>query len=246
VKYTINVKNIGKYKGSNIQVIDFLPDGRKEILEIPELDSTCTSQHNITFKVSFSIQDGTIISNNVLVIGNSSFGYPDINLLNNNATARTTVHTPILTFSKNIVNDNINIINPAGSIPYEINYQNIGSADAKQVTIIDHLPVNVKYIPELDFSGGPKPNTINFNNDGTTTLIWNIGTVEKNSDIKVIKYTAISSLLIEKVSIRNAAVLDLTDINNNDYPQINTSITTNISPIRSTKDPQRENIGLII
>jgi uncharacterized repeat protein (TIGR01451 family) len=239
VKYTINVKNIGKFKGSNIQVIDFLPDGRQEILEIPELDSTASSQHTINFKVPFPTQDGTIISNSVLVIGNSSFGYPDINLLNNNATAAPTiVHTPILTFSKNIVNNNVNIINPGGSIPYEINYQNIGSADAKQVTIIDHLPVNVRYIPELDFSGGPKPNTINFNNDGTTTLIWNIGTVEKNSDIKVIKYTAISSLLIEKGSIRNAAVLDLTDSNNNDYPQINTSITSNISTSRSTKDPQ--------
>jgi uncharacterized repeat protein (TIGR01451 family) len=103
----------------------------------------------------------------------------------------TTAHTPKLTLSKTATTS----VNAGEAIAYTITYQNTGGGAAANIVITDILPANVYYSKALDLGGGPKPNSVVVNGDGTRTLTWNIASLAANSGIQTIQYTARPSLL---------------------------------------------------
>ena len=112
------------------------------------------------------------------------------------------------------------------SIKHQIAFENIGSGEAKNILINDTLPKGVYYHENADSGIGPKPNATIANNDGTTTLVWNIPNLESHSSMKTIEYSVRTSLLIFEGEITNHVILDFSDANNNDYSELEASSET--------------------
>jgi uncharacterized repeat protein (TIGR01451 family) len=129
--------------------------------------------------------------------------------------------------------------NPGGELKYAISIENLGGADAKNITIKDTLPPNVYYNSQININLEPKPSQIIKNNDGSTTLIWNFDLL-KGKEIKKIEYSVILSLLLEDKQIikNNLTIEEYSDIFNKKYPSHSTSLTTKISSITPTLDPK--------
>ena len=80
--------------------------------------------------------------------------------------------------------------------------------------------------------------TEHWNAGGTTTLTWNIGTVQAQSAQQTIEYTARPSLLfLAGETVVNDAALDFTDANSNDYPELTASATTVLTSVPPGRSP---------
>src|SRR4029078_5765249 len=79
--------------------------------------------------------------------------------------------------------------------------------------------------------------TVTKNSDGTTTISWNIDKLNAKSQSNIIEYSIRPSLIFTE-DVRNNAVLDFSDANNNDYPSLNAFTTTPLSHIIPTRNPQ--------
>ncbi|WP_190413634.1 hypothetical protein [Streptomyces venezuelae] len=76
-----------------------------------------------------------------------------------------------------------------------LSYANTGSGAASGVTLTDTLPAGVYYSQALDLGAGPKPSSVTLNNDGTRTLVRNVGNLPAHSGDRQIVFTARPALL---------------------------------------------------
>jgi uncharacterized repeat protein (TIGR01451 family) len=150
------------------------------------------------------------------------------------------IPTPELKVQKNSSAQEVNV---GESIKHQIVFENIGNGEAKNILINDTIPKGVYYHENLDSGIGPKPNATIVNNDGTTTLVWNIANLEPDSSIKTIEYSVRTSLLMFEGKLSNHVVLDFTDENNNNYSELHASSETFVfsSSRAITKDPLSSN-----
>lgn len=233
--YTMTVENLGKGPATKIELVDTFPDGTIETRSLTDIDAGGSTTETFTFLVPFPIGDLTVLTNTATVTGENLLGDPDADPSNNMATVSTVVHTPVLTLSKTATP----FINAGEAITYTITYENTGSGDAEGVVITDILPIDVYYSVALDQGAGPAPNSVTVNVDGTTTLIWLVGSVPSGSGVMTIEYTARPSLLLfAGESVSNDATLDFTDANANDYPELPASATTVITSVPPGQDPR--------
>ena len=235
--YTVAIENVGNGQATAVQLVDTYPDGSSETRKLADIQSSQQSTESLSFKVPFPIADLTVLTNTATVTSQDVLGNPDTDQSNNESSASTVVHTPVLEISKIASPTTINAGEP---VTYRITYQNTGSGDAKGVVITDTLPANVYYSAALDTgTAGPKPNSVVTNAaDGTTTLTWNIGDVGAASAPTTIEYKVRPGLLfIGGQGVTNAASLDFTDGNGNDYPAVTSSAPATITSVPPGKNP---------
>jgi len=103
----------------------------------------------------------------------------------------TTIHAPVFTMSLTATA----AVNAGEAISYTISFRNTGSGAATNVVITDTVPAGVYYSVALDRGTGPKPTTVTANPNGTSTLVWNIGSVAATSAPASINFTARPTLL---------------------------------------------------
>lgn len=146
---------------------------------------TATVTPAFTYLVPCSTADGTVLTNRATVTGTD--GVPDPYTDDNTARATTTVHAPVLTVDKTATAT----VNVGQAITYTLTYANTGSGAASGVT----LPAGVYYSQALDLGSGPRPSSVTLNNDGTRTLVWNLGSLPAHSGDRQIVFTARPTLL---------------------------------------------------
>lgn len=236
--YTVAIENVGNGQATAIQLVDTYPDGTAETRNLADIKPNQQATENFSYKVPFPIADLTVLTNTAAVTSQDILGDPDADQTNNESSASTIVHTPVLEVSKVASPATINAGEP---ITYKISYQNTGSGDAKGIVITDTLPANVYYSAALDTgTAGPKPTSVVKNAaDGTTTLTWAIGDMGAASALATIEYKARPGLLFTGgQGVTNNVSLDFTDGNGNDYPAVTSSSSATITTVPPGKEPR--------
>ena len=174
--------------------------------------------------------NGTVLTNAVALTAEDLLG----NSFSGSDSVGTTIHAPQLTLAKTATAS----VNAGEAITYTITYQNIGGADAANVTITDTLPAGVYYSLALDSGTGPKPSGVVKNANGTTTLSWSIGDVASGAASASIVFTARPTLLfLGGETLTNSAVLAFENDNGCEYESAPASASTRITVVPATRDP---------
>jgi len=114
---------------------------------------------------------------------------------------------PNMTFSKDA---SLDYAVQGDTIVYTINYENLGSGDATDVTIRDTIPANVTFAssyPEYDNVSG-------------TIYTWDIGTVTGGANGTISITVTVNAGVDNGVNLYNFATFDYNDDNGNPYDQI--------------------------
>ncbi|HET6614932.1 MAG TPA: hypothetical protein VFH62_03505, partial [Dehalococcoidia bacterium] len=232
--YTVTAKNIGSGDADQVKVTDTFPDGTTEDRTPPKIYYGASHDETFTYTVPCGTTDGTVLTNNASITAKNVQSGAEANTSNNSASASTTVHAPVMTLSKTATSS----VNAGEAISYTLTYANTGSGDASSVTIKDTLPADVYYSFALDLGTGAQPVSVALNANGTRTLTWSIGAVEKNSGPFSINYTARPTLLsLAGTSYTNSASLTFTDANGCEYPPVTDAKSTTITVVTPTGDP---------
>ncbi|WP_078627054.1 DUF7507 domain-containing protein [Streptomyces exfoliatus] len=193
VHYTTTVTDLGPGTATGIHVDDTLPDGSTQQRSLVDLanGATATVTPAFTYLVPCDTADGTVLTNRATVTGTDTEGVPDPYTDDNTARATTTVHAPVLTVDKAATAT----VDAGQAITYTLTYANTGSGAASGVTLTDTLPAGVYYSQALDLGTGPRPSSVTLNDDGTRTLVWNVGSLPAHSGDRQIVFTARPTLL---------------------------------------------------
>lgn len=235
LRYVVTAENIGTGDAAAVQVIDTLPDGTVQQRTPPNIIAGRSREETFTYTVPCGTADGTVLTNRAELRTTDLQGQPEADTANNTASARTTVHAPVLALGKTATPS----VNAGEAITYRLTYENTGSGDATGVVITDRLPADVYYSRALDTGAGPQPDSVTLNTDGTRTLTWNIGALARRSGPSVIEFTARPTLLaLGGTGYRNSASLTFTDANGCPYPPVTATAPTTVTVVAASRDPR--------
>jgi len=234
--YSVSVTNVGPGPAKNVSVTDTFPAGQGKSPETRQLGTLYTNvQKTETFQLTVvcSTTDGTVLTNSASASGTDMGGGAEDNLANNTATASTTIHAPKLSVTKTASGTGL-----AGeAITYNVVVSNTGSGTATNVTVKDVLPVGVYYSLLLDQGTGPKPSSVTYEANGTTTLTWNLGTLSGSAS-QSLQYTARPNLLfLGGEQLSNAVVVTYQNDNGCTYAPETASASMTITVVPPTQDP---------
>ena len=234
--YTVTTTDVGPGPADNVSVTDTFPTGQGKSPETRQLGTLYPGTQKVeTFNltVACTTPDGTILINSATTSGTDMGGGAEANLANNTSTASTTIHAPKLIVTKTATGTGL-----AGeAITYQVVVSNIGSTAATNVMVKDVLPVDVYYSTALDLGTGPKPDSVTYEADRTTTLIWNLGTLA-GSTSQTLQYTARPSLLfLGGESISNSVAVTYQNANGCTFGPERASASTTITVVTPTQDP---------
>jgi uncharacterized repeat protein (TIGR01451 family) len=232
--YTVTITNRGTGTATSVHVDDTLPNGTVQSADLADIPAGATVTRTYTYRVPCDTADNTVLVNRVQVSDTNLKGLPDSDPTDNAASASTTVHTPVITFSKTATTS----ANAGEAITFTISYNNVGSGAAADVVITDVLPAEVYYSTALDLGAGPRPTTVTYNADGTITLRWSIGALPANSGPQTITYTARASLLVlAGTTLTNSASLTATNGNGCVLPTRTASATDLVTEVAPSRNP---------
>lgn len=234
--YSVTVSNVGPGPAANVSVTDTFPAGQGKSPETRQLGTLYTNvQKTEAFQLTVvcSTADGTVLTNSASASGTDMGGGAEENLLNNTATASTTVHAPKLSVTKTASGTGL-----AGeAITYNVVVSNTGSGTATNVTVKDVLPVGVYYSLALDPGAGPKPSSVTYEANGTTTLTWSLDSLVGAAS-QTLQYTARPSLLfLGGEQVANAVVVTYQNANGCTYAPETASASLAIAVVPPTRDP---------
>jgi uncharacterized repeat protein (TIGR01451 family) len=228
--YGLKVANTGRGPALDTVITDTKPDATTVGFTIGTLAVGGEATRSVTYPVSCSTTDGTVLTNAATATATDLIANP----VTASDSVTTAVHAPVLTLGKTATAG----VNAGEAITYRLTYQNTGSGAAFGVTITDALPAGVYYSKALDTGAGPQPTTVTNNASGTTTLSWTIGTVSGASGPQFVEYTARPGLLfLGGDSVRNSASLAFTNVNGCTYTPVTTAKTTSITVVPATRNP---------
>lgn len=234
VTYTLAVANSGHGPAESVRLADTKPDGTTASFDLGFLALGSSTTRTVDYSIPCSTKDGTVVTDSASVSGNDLLGEPETATGNNTDSQTTTVHAPVLTLTKTATPT----VNAGEAITFRLVYANVGSGDAKSVTVTDTLPADVYYSSALDLGTGPAPTSVTRNANGTTTLTWTVGAVAGSSGQQAIVFTARPSLLFLGGSVvTNSASLTFTNGNGCSYDAVTASGQTAITTITPTADP---------
>lgn len=232
--YPVTVTNLGPATAVKVSLVDFLPDGSSQTRALPNLDDQQTASQTFSYAIPCSAPNGALIVNRASVSGTNPRGFADPDPSNDVSSVSTTVRAPVLMLEKTATETAL-----AGeAVTYTLTYENSGAAEAAGVTIVDKLSADLYYSLALDQGAGPKPSTVTKNADGTTTLVWTIGSVPANSGLQTITYTARTSLLtLVGTTETNVAMLSFKNANGCSYADLSASAVSTVTAVPPTQDP---------
>jgi uncharacterized repeat protein (TIGR01451 family) len=172
VNYTISYKNTGSYSLGTTVSIDYDPSltfisasptpdtGTDNLWTLGDLDSEGSGIIKVTLQASSTLTDGSVLSSSAQI---SSIDGPSAQ-----ASASTVVRSiyPSLVIEKSASDQ---VIQPGGTLDYEIIYRNAGDYAATNVTITDVVDANLEFDAA---NSNPMPSKIWQEADGTH-LWWN-------------------------------------------------------------------------
>ncbi|MGI5292927.1 hypothetical protein ACQEVF_57785 [Nonomuraea polychroma] len=228
--YTVKATNSSPNEATSVSVTDTPPSGDPITRSIASLPATET----FTYQVPCTAADGSTLTNTVKISGVNSSGGPEVDatLQDNTATAKTTVHAPVLTLSHTATPS----VHPGDPITYTFTYRNTGSAQATGATLRQNLPAHLYYSQGLDQGSGPRPATVTRNTDGTTTLSWPVGSLARNAT-GTITVTARPSLLTPPGPLTAQAVLSYGGQNGCTFTPAASQATTEITEPTPSRNP---------
>jgi uncharacterized repeat protein (TIGR01451 family) len=234
--YTLDASNTAKGdvfargRAVGVTLVDTYPDTTTANFNIGTLEVSGAASRTTTYIVPCTTGDGTTLSNQVSLSASDLLGNP----FTASDTVQTTIHAPVMTIAKTATAT----VNAGEPITYQLTYQNTGSGDAKNVQITDLLPQGVYYSTALDQGAGPKPTTVQRNANGTTTLIWTIGSVNSATGSQVISYQARPTLLfLGGESLTNTANLSFKNANDCTFTAASASAQATVTVAPITRDP---------
>jgi uncharacterized repeat protein (TIGR01451 family) len=220
IYYTITYINEGTGLATNVVIIDTIPENTTFVNSTPtyDLDSGDTYTWNniinigpsasgtivIKVTVDVGVDDETILHNIATLDYDDANGNP---YDQENDTADVLVTAPVFTFSKCGCKGRVN---PGDDVRFRFLYENIGTGDATNVTIIDILPEELTY----NYSS-IEPDSIVGN-----IYTWNIGDVEAGTGGLIYMYIIVNEGLPDGLEIINPGTLDYADANGNPYEQM--------------------------
>ncbi|MGW4476285.1 DUF7507 domain-containing protein [Nonomuraea sp. NPDC004354] len=238
VTYTVTVIDLGPGTATALSVTDTLPDGTAHHRSLPDLANGAvhTVTPPFTYRVPCATTDGTVVSNTATVTGKDTDGIPDPYTDDNTDRATTTVRAPVLTVNQTATPT----VNAGEAVTYTVTYANTGGGAASDTVVTATLPSGVYYSQALDLGTGPRPDSVTLNDDGTRTLVWNVGAVPARSGDRAIVFTARPTLLApagttytSDVSVRykNAGGACT-------FAPVTASATTGVTAVPPTRDPR--------
>jgi uncharacterized repeat protein (TIGR01451 family) len=123
------------------------------------------------------------------------------------------VRNPSMTLS---VEASVDKADPGDIITYTLSYENLGSGDAKSVTISDSLPANVTYVgsyPEYDIVTG-------------SNYTWYMGAVPGGTNGTITITVTINTGVENGTVLTNFAILEYNDDDGNPFRQISDNAKT--------------------
>lgn len=236
LNYTLTATNTSKdgtwanSAAFNVVLTDTKPDGSTVGFTLGTIAAGGSLSRSTSHLVPCSTRDGATLTNSVSLAAADFVGTS----LSASDAVTTTIHAPVLTLSKTATAS----VNAGEAITYTITYENTGSGDATNVAITDVLPAGMYYSLALDLGAGPQPTTVTRNGDGTTTLLWTIGSLAAASGPRTIEYTARPTLLfLGGETLTNTAKLTFANKNNCTFETAPASASTTISVVPPTRDP---------
>ncbi|MEP6600070.1 MAG: hypothetical protein ABJB98_11600, partial [Actinomycetota bacterium] len=212
---------------------DTMPDGTVQNRTIGNLDTGTSTAQQFSYSVPCATADGTVLTNSATTTAKDRSGRAEQDTSNNTATASTTIHAPRLTLAKTATPT----VNAGGAITYTLSYGNTGSSSAKNVVVTDTLPVDVYYSYPLDLGTGPKPSSVLYNADGTTTLIWYPSDVAAGGSSSI-QYTARPSLLfLGGEQVTNSAAVTFGNSAACTFPAVKAAASSMITVLPPSRNP---------
>ncbi|TMR88845.1 DUF11 domain-containing protein [Nonomuraea basaltis] len=191
--YTVTATNASSTTATQVTVTDTPPTGEAITRSLADVPAGQNARQTFTYQVPCTAADGNTITNKAEVAGHNAEGEPELaeTLADNTATADTKIHAPKIALEQSAIPS----VNAGEAITYTLTYRNTGSATATGATLTQTLPVGIYYSQALDQGAGPKPGTVARNADGSTTLTWDLGSLEAGAS-GTVTFTARPSLLL--------------------------------------------------
>jgi uncharacterized repeat protein (TIGR01451 family) len=232
LSYSIDLANAGRGPALETVLGDTLPDGTNGLSStVGTLPVGATAHGAASYTIPCSAGDGSVLTNTALATGLDLVG----NAVSGTDVIQTTVHAPVLAATKTATAS----VGAGEAITYRLTYANTGSSSATSVTVTDTLPTGVYYSVELDVGGGPRPDSVTPNADGTTTLRWNVGDVPGSSGDRTIEFTARPTLLaLPGTTFTNSASVTFSNANGCTYAPVTATAPTVISVVHQSRDPK--------
>jgi uncharacterized repeat protein (TIGR01451 family) len=139
------------------------------------------------------------------------------------------VTAPIMSFSKSV---DVSTADPGDAITYTLDYENSGSGNAGNVTIVDTLPADVEFV-----SASLTPDSIVGN-----VLTWDLGVVGALTNGSITIYAKVTPGTPDKTALHNVATLDYSDANGNFIEQLSGSADTVVTAPVMTLEKDAGNV----
>ncbi|HEX4816221.1 MAG TPA: DUF11 domain-containing protein [Nonomuraea sp.] len=191
--YTVTATNSSSTTATRVTVTDTPPTGEAITRSLADLPPGQDTTQTFTYEVPCAAADGSTITNRAEVAGRTAGGEPEPaeTLADNTATAGTVIHAPKIALEQSATP----AVDAGAALTYTLAYRNTGGATATGATLTQTLPAGVYYSQALDQGAGPEPGTVARNADGTTTLTWNLGSLDAGAS-GTVTVTARPSLLL--------------------------------------------------
>jgi uncharacterized repeat protein (TIGR01451 family) len=219
ITYTITYKNVGTGVATNVKITDTIPADVNFISSTPNYTSVSGSTYTWDIGTLNPGEGGTIT-----IVVEVKVGTPDKTLLRNIATldysdanenpydqirdhADVTVTAPVMEFSKVA---SVSTADPGDQFTYTITYKNVGTGVATNVKVTDTIPDDVNFVSSIP----------NYTSVSGKTYTWDIGTLNPNEGGTITITVEVKVGTADETLLRNIAVLDYSDANENPYSPI--------------------------
>jgi uncharacterized repeat protein (TIGR01451 family) len=244
VTYDIIISNAGPGPARNLVVTDTWPAGLTltgtsllPVMNTLNADGSRTLVWNIQLlqagnSVTITLEGtidypptGSFATGDVLVTGQNVLGESKTPIMDS-------VTTDILYPDIQVIKTTTPSVNAGEIIEIAIDYENVGTADAEDVVIVDTLPPEVFYMAG---SASSVPDSVIVNLDDTTTMTWSIGTVAPSDGGTITFDGGTSLLLIAPDILENAVEIAFEDANDNPY-SADTTASTDLTEVTPTEE----------
>jgi uncharacterized repeat protein (TIGR01451 family) len=224
IHYIIDYENIGTGDAVDVTITDTIPDyttfhssspsydyvsGKTYTWIIGDVAAGASGTLLINVSVNLGTPDEEILHNEVTLDYNNANGNP---YPQETDFADVIVSAPIITFSKS---SDVTTADPGDTIIYTLEYENLGTGGAYDVVIVDTIDPDTTFI-----SATPSPDLITIN-----TYTWDIGYVPGGSSGTITVTVQVNVGTPDGTALLNSATIDYKDANDNDYPQLEDSVT---------------------
>jgi uncharacterized repeat protein (TIGR01451 family) len=231
IVYTITYKNTGSGWASLVSIVDTLPEhvtlgnsspmydsaiGNKYTWDLGDVAPGTTETITIWVTVDVGTDDRTLLHNTVTLDYADANGnyYPQ-----QDDYADVIVTAPVMSISKEA---DVSEADPGDTVIYTIQYENTGTGDATDVTIVDTLPTDVTFVSSITLPDVAVGNT----------LTWNIGDVPSGTSGTIMITVTVNVGTPDETQLINDVTLDYSDANGNFIEQLTDSaVVTVTAPI---------------